>query len=78
MNVLEKMKNDVYSVLGLNVEYDFGGTRPITSTIADARIKEYKVILDGEEFTGKNYLISFIDCPWSFYGVYENNIKVLD
>ena len=35
MNVLEMMKKDTQSVVGLTVEYDFGGTKPIVDVIND-------------------------------------------
>jgi hypothetical protein len=78
MTVLEMMKKDLSSVVGLNIEYDFGGSFPIIGEIGEARINSYKTVLDNEEFVGVYYSIAFADKPLSFYGVYKNNIKVLD
>ena len=77
MTVLEMMKKDTQSVVGLTVEYDFGGIKPIVDVIATARLTEYKCTLDGEQHTGELYMISFMTYPDSYYGVYENNVKIL-
>ncbi len=77
MTVLEMMKKDTQSVVGLTVDYDFGGIKPIVDVIANARLTEYKCTLDGEAHTGKLYMISFMNYPDSYYGVYENNVKIL-
>jgi len=76
--ILKMMKDDITSVIGLKVEYDYGGAKPIIDTIADTRIREYKYVADGNEYVGKIYLISFSECPWSFYGVYGNCIKIIE
>ena len=78
MNVLKMMKKDLTSVVGLRVEYDYGGSEPLNGWIAEARVCTYKTILDGQDYVGKNYVISFTDHHLAFYGVYGNNIKVLD
>lgn len=77
MNVLEMMKEDLTSAVGLRVEYDYGGSEPLIGWIAEARVQTYKTILDGQDYVGTNYVISFTDHHLAFYGVYENNIKVL-
>ena len=84
MNVLEMMKKDLTSVVGLRVEYDFGESEPLIGWISQARVQTYKTILDGQDFVGTSYVISFIDHPLASYGVeadiynvYDNNIKVL-
>ena len=77
MNVLKMMKKDLTSVVGLRVEYDFGGSEPLIGTIAEARISSYNTVIDGEDYVGKYYTISFTDHHLAFYGVYDNNIKVL-
>ena len=76
MTVLEMMKKDIQSVVGLTVQYDFGGTKPIGDVIADARINEYTCTLDGEEHIAKIYMISFISSPGSFYPVHSYDVKI--
>lgn len=78
MNILKMMKEDLTSVVGLRVEYDFGGSEPLIGWIAEARVCAYATLLDGQDYVGKYYVISFTDHPFSFYGVYGDNIKVLD
>ena len=75
--VLEMMKKDPQSTVGLTVEYDFGGIKPIVEVIASARLSEYKCTFENEEHEGKLYMISFMNSPDSYYGVYENNVKIL-
>lgn len=75
--VLEMMKKDAQSVVGLTVEYDFGGTKPIVDIIASGRINEYKCTLDGEEHTRKLYMISFMSSSCSFYPVHPDDVKIL-
>lgn len=77
MNVLAMMKKDLTSVVGLRVEYDFGGSTPLIGEIAEARVCTYKTIHDSEDFVGKYYVISFTDHHLAFYGVYGDNIKVI-
>ena len=74
--VLEMMKKDTQSVVGLTVEYDFGGIKPIVDVIASGRINEYKCTLDGEEHTRKLYMISFMSSPCSFYPVHPCDLKI--
>lgn len=49
MTVLEMMKRDVNSVVGLTVEYDFGGSAPIVEQIVAANSRDYFVSLDGND-----------------------------
>ncbi len=71
MTVLEMMKKDVNSVVGLKVSYDFGGTKPIIDTITDTRIKENEWEIDGVLTKALSYWISF-DGGTCFYGVYKS------
>jgi hypothetical protein len=78
MNVLEMMKEDINSVKGLEVEYDFGGSEPIIDTIANVRVDNYDVLnLNGEKTLGKVYAISFSEFPSSFY-VMHKDVKLVE
>ncbi len=77
MTVLEMMKRDVNSVVGLTVEYDFGGSKPIVETVKSAYSKDYFVSLDRNDTPTKCtvYAISFDGL--SFFTV-DKFTKVLD
>ena len=75
MNVLKMMKKDLTSVIGLKLEYDFGGSEPLIGIVAEARACSYQ---DSEGFVGLYYVISFSDHPLAFYGVYDKNIKIIE
>jgi hypothetical protein len=78
MNVFEMMKQDINSVKGLEVEYDFGGSEPIIDTIANVRVDNYDVLnLNGENTVAKVYAISFSEFPDSFY-VMHKDVKVVE
>lgn len=68
MTILEMMKKDVNSVVGLKVSYDFGGTKPIIDFITNTEIKEYQWEIDGVWTKYLRYCISF-DGGTCFYGV---------
>jgi len=76
-NILEMMKKDTQSVVGLTVEYDYGGSKPIVDVIANGRVSEYNYTCEGASHIGKIYQISFLSAPWSYYCVYANNVKIL-
>lgn len=59
MNTLEMIQNNVNSVIGLTVEYDYGGTKPIIGKIVSSKINEHKMIIDGESSVMYSYAISF-------------------
>ena len=75
--VLEMMKKDTQSVVGLTVEYDYGGSKLIVDVIANGRASEYSYTIEGASHIGKIYQISFASSPVSYYGVYANNVKIL-
>lgn len=75
--VLEMMKKDTQSVVGLTVEYDYGGSKPIVDVIANGRVSEYNYTIEDTPHIGKVYQISFMSVPLSYYGVYPNNVKIL-
>ena len=68
VNVLKMMKQDVDSVVGLNVSYDFGGTKPIEGIIGAARIKEFEWTIEGEKHITKRYFIAIND-DCCFYAI---------
>ena len=68
MNVQEMMKQDANSVIGLNVSYDFGGTKPLVGIIGAARIKDYSWTIDGEQHITQRYHIA-INSDCCFYEV---------
>jgi hypothetical protein len=72
MSVLEMMKRDVNSVVGLTVEYDFGGSKPIIAMITDACVVEQRGSVEGVRV----YLISF-NKGGSYFTV-DKFTKVLD
>ena len=75
--VFEMMKKDTQSVVGLIVEYDYGGSKPIVDVISNGRVSEYNYTIEDAPHTGKIYQISFASSPMSYYGVYANNVKIL-
>ena len=75
--VLEMMKKDTQSVVGLTVEYDYGGSKPIVDVIANGRASEYSYTIEDAPYVGKIYQISFASSPMSYYCVYANNVKIL-
>ena len=78
MTVLEMMKQDINSVKGLEVEYDFGGFEPIIDTIANVRVDNYDVLIKNEEKSvSKVYAISFSEFPDSYY-VMHKDVKLVE
>lgn len=75
--VLEMMKKDTQSVVGLTVEYDYGGAKPIIDVIANGCVSEYSYTIEDTPHIGKVYQISFMPVPLSYYCVYANNVKIL-
>lgn len=77
MTVLEMMKLDVNSVIGLTVEYDFGGSAPIVDTIVAVNSRDYFVSLDGNDEPTKCtvYGISFNGMS---YWTVDKTVKVVD
>ena len=61
MTVLEMMQQDKYSVIGLDVSYDFGGTKPIVGKVVSTSKNKIDSVLDGQIFTWYSYGISFDD-----------------
>lgn len=59
MSILEMVQNNVNSVIGLTVEYDYGGTNPIVGKIVSSKINEHKIIIDDELSIMYSYSISF-------------------
>ena len=78
MNVLEMMKEDINSVKGLEVEYDFGGSEPIIDTIANVRVDSQIVKWpNGSNSELKVYAISFSEYPSAFY-VMHKDVKLVE
>ena len=65
MTVLEMMENDVNSVVGLNVSYEFGGSKPITGKVISTKKNTIKSMIDGQLSTWYSYGISF-DGRWYY------------
>ena len=59
MNVLEMMQQDKDSVIGLNVSYDFGGSKPIVGKVVSTKQTKIESIIDGQLSTWYSYGISF-------------------
>ena len=68
MTVLEMIENDVNSVVGLNVSYEFGGSKPITGKVMSTKKNTVEAMIDGELSTWYSYGISF-NAGGSFYTV---------
>jgi hypothetical protein len=75
MPVLEMMKKDVNSVVGLTVSYDFGGSKPLVGKVVSTKKNKIESIIDGELSVWYSYGISFGGC--SYYTV-DKFTKVLD
>ncbi len=75
--VYEMMMRDTQSVVGLTVEYDYGGSKPIIDVIANGRASEYSYTIEDEPYVGWIYQISFMSAPMSYYCVHVNNVKIL-
>jgi len=73
MNVLEMMQKDPNSVVGVLVEYDFGGTTSIINTVKDAVIRNYTWDDEGNKTDALSYLISF---DGNHYYIVGNNVTV--
>lgn len=74
-NVLEMMKQDINSVVGLCVAYDYGSSKPLVGVVQDVRKTTFNVVVDGEKSTIDSYSISFNGL--SFY-VVDAFTRVLD
>ena len=68
MNVLEMMQQDKDSVIGLNVSYDFGGSKPIVGKVVSTKQTKIESIIDGQLSTWYSYGISF-DAGCAYYTV---------
>jgi len=76
MTVLEMMKQDVKSVIGLTVEYDFGGSSPIVEKIVDATSRDYFVSLDGNDKPTQCTVYGISFNGTSFFTV-DTNVKIV-
>lgn len=61
MTVLEMMEKDVNSVVGLDVSYDFGGSKPIVGKVVSTLKNKIDSMIDGQLCTWYSYGISFDD-----------------
>ena len=77
VTVYEMMMKDPQSVVGLTVEYNFGGTKPIVDVISNGRVSKYNYTIEDEPYIGKIYQISFMSAPMSYYRVHVNNVKIV-
>lgn len=68
MTVLEMMENDVNSVVGLDVSYEFGGTKPIVGKVWSTSKNKIEAMIDGQVSTWYSYGISF-DAGCAYYTV---------
>ena len=68
MTVLEMMQQDKDSVIGLDVSYEFGGTKPIIGKVVSTSKNKIDSIIDGQLFTWYSYGISF-DNGCAYYTV---------
>jgi hypothetical protein len=75
--VYEMMMRDAQSVVGLTVEYDYGGSKPIVDAISNGRVFKYPYTIEDRPYVGKIYEISFMSAPKSYYRVHVNNVKIL-
>jgi hypothetical protein len=61
MTVLEMMQQDKDSVVGLDVSYEFGGTKPIVGKVVSTSKNKIEAMIDGQLSTWYTYGISFDD-----------------
>ena len=69
MSVLQMMENDVNSVVGMNISYDFGGTKPIVGKVMATSKNKIESIIDGQLSTWYSYGISFDANGRTYYTV---------
>ena len=55
------MQQDKDSVIGLDVSYEFGGSKPIVGKVVSTSKNKIDSMLDGQLFTWYSYGISFDD-----------------
>ena len=68
MTVLKMMQHDKNSVVGLDVSYDFGGSKPVTGKVMSTKKNKIEAMIDGQLSTWYSYGISF-DEGCSYYTV---------
>ena len=69
MTVLEMMENDVNSVVGMNISYDFGGTKTIVGKVISTSKNKIDSMIDGQLSTWYSYGISFDANGRTYYTV---------
>jgi hypothetical protein len=67
MTVLDMMKHDIDSVIGLTLSLDLGGSKPIIGQCQSVRKNEWHNLIDGEMATWYSYSVSF--CGVGYYTV---------
>jgi hypothetical protein len=64
MNVLDMMKSDINSVIGLTLSLDLGGSKPIIGEVDKVSRNQWVHSLDGEQVTWYSYSVSFGGCGY--------------
>ena len=59
MTVLEMMQQDKDSVIGLDVSYEFGGSKPIIGKVVSTSKNKIEAMIDGQLSTWYSYSVSF-------------------
>lgn len=76
MTVLDMVRNDINSIIGKTVEYNFGGTKPLVMTVTHAKASPWTwTDDDGIEQTAYNYSIS--EGGTSYYTVCSVNTTIV-
>lgn len=75
MNVLDMVKQDTDSVIGLTLILDLGGSKPIVGQVKALKKNEWNNLIDGEMSTWYSYSVSF---EGAGYYTIDSFTKVVD
>ena len=64
MNVLDQMKTEINSVVGLTLSLDLGGSKPIIGEVVNTKQNEWNTLIDGAMTTWYSYSVSFGGCGY--------------
>lgn len=77
MTALDLMQQDIDSIVGKTVEYDYGSSRDLLIfEVKFSRVIEETIVVDGENVTVKSYAVS--PDGTGYYLVYKSNCRVVD
>lgn len=76
MTVLDMMKNDLNSIVGKLVEYDFGGSNPLVMNVTHTKKTPYTWI-DEDDIERTAYTYAISDGGLSYYTVCSVNTTII-